>query len=224
MQSLEIRVFVGHFAVAFGAKPLVPRVSLGVLFLAAQLADLIWPNLVLAGIEVVRVVPGATALTPLDFVHYPWSHSLLALAVWGLLLGLLYAWLRRAGRTTVIVLFALVLSHWLLDVLTHRPDMPVLLGDSVRIGLGLWNHPVAAVAVELALFAVGVVLYVRHTKAVDRTGSVAMWALVAFLFAVHLANSFGPPPPSATAVAWAAQSMWLLVLWGYWVDAHRVSV
>ncbi len=156
-------MFIGHYGVALGAKRYAPAVSLGILFLAAQLADLIWPNLVLLGIEQVRIDPGATVMTPMDFVHYPWSHSLVALAAWGLLFGLLYAALTRAGRTAALVIAAVVVSHWVLDVISHRADVPVLLGDGLRVGLGLWNHPVAAVAVELAIFGVGLWLYVSRT-------------------------------------------------------------
>ena len=214
-------MFIGHFGVGFGAKRYAPGISLGILFLAAQLADFIWPNLVLLGIERVRIDPGATAMTPLDFVYYPWSHSLVALAVWGGLFGLLYAALTRAGRTVAMVIAAVVLSHWVLDVVSHRADMPVLLGDGLRVGLGLWNHPVAAVAVELAIFGVGLWLYVKRTTANDRIGSFGFWALVLFLLAVYVGNVLGPPPPSVAAVAWSAQAMWLLVLWGFWVDRHR---
>ena len=213
-------MFVGHFGVAFGAKRYAPAVSLGILFLAAQLADLIWPNLVLLGIEQLRIDPGATVLTPLDFVYYPWSHSLVALAVWGALFALLYA-----GVTAALVIAALVLSHWVLDALVHRADMPLLTGTGVRVGLGLWNHPVAAVATELAIFGAGVWLYLRRTRATDRIGSIGLWALVTFLFAVYVANILGsvlgPPPPSVAAVAWSAEAMWLLVFWGFWVDRHR---
>ena len=216
-------MFVGHFAMAFGAKRLAPRVSLGVLFLACQLADLIWPNLVLLGVERFRVEPGNTALTPLDFVHYPYSHGLVALAVWSLLFAGLYILLTRAGMRAALVIAGLVLSHWVLDVLTHRPDMPVLWNDSLRVGLGLWNAPVAAVTVELLLLATGIGLYLAQTRARDRVGSIGFWSLVGFLVAVYAANLLGPPPPSVAAVAWSAQAMWLLVVWAYWVDRHRES-
>lgn len=138
-------MFIGHFGAALGAKRFAPTVSLGALFLARQLADLIWPNLVLLGVEIVKIDPGNTAITPLAFVTYPWSHSLVALAVWGAIFAVLYAMLARANRKTVLVIIALVLSHWVLDVLSHRADMPITIADSTRIGLGLWNYPVPAV-------------------------------------------------------------------------------
>lgn len=215
-------MFIGHFALAFGAKKAAPTVSLGVLFLACQLADIIWPNLVLLGVEAVAIEPGITAITPLDFLHYPYSHSLLALLVWGGLFALLYRWLRHAGSRAAVVVAILVVSHWILDVITHRPDMPVTLSDSTRIGLGLWNYPLLAVGVELLLFAWGVWIYQRHTKALNRRGNIGFWALIAFLLTIYAANLLGPLPPSVPAVAWSVQAMWLLIAWGFWVDHHRV--
>ncbi len=214
-------MFVGHFALAFGAKKYAPQVSLGVLFLACQLADLLWPNLVLLGLERFEIDPGNTAMTPLSFVHYPYSHSLIALLVWGALFGALYSVLNRAGIKTAVIIAGLVLSHWVLDVVTHRPDMPIALGDSMRIGFGLWNYPVLAVITEMSIFAAGICLYATHTEARDRVGSIGLWALVVFLLIVYSVNILSPPPPSVDAVAWAAQAMWIVVAWGYWVDRHR---
>ncbi len=214
-------MFVGHFAVAFGAKRLAPALSLGTLFLAAQLADLIWPVLVLAGVEQLVVAPGVTVVTPLDFVHYPYSHSLLALAGWGVLVACGWLMAKWGGLTAALVLIGTVVSHWLLDWITHRPDLPLGLGDGPKVGLGLWNSLPATLAVEGALLAVGLVVYLRTTRARDRTGRWALVALVVFLVGVYLASVFGPPPPSPRAVAATALSMWLLVAWGYWIDRHR---
>jgi membrane-bound metal-dependent hydrolase YbcI (DUF457 family) len=193
------------------------------LFLAAQLADLIWPTLVLLGIESFEIRPGITAASPFDFTHYPNSHSLLALAAWGAALGMVYWFARRARLGEAVTLVVVVLSHWVLDVASHRPDMPLTISGPVRLGLGLWNSVPATVAVEFTLLAAAVTLYVANTRARDRTGHVAFWALVAFLAIAYVASMFGPPPPSAAAVAWGAQSVWLLVAWGYWIDRHRES-
>jgi len=214
-------LFIGHFALGFGAKRAAPAVSLGTLFLACQLADLLWPTLLLLGIEVVKVQPGDTAVTPLTFVSYPYSHSLVALLVWGAVFGAAYVLIRKSSVTAGVVIGALVLSHWVLDVLTHRPDMPVTVGGPARLGLDLWDSLPATVAVELLLFAVGVGLYARFTAARDRRGTFGFWGLVAFLLIVYFVNLFGPPPPGVNAVAWGAQALWLLVIWGYWVDRHR---
>jgi len=217
-------MFIGHFALAFGAKKYAPQVSLGVLFLACQLADLLWPNLVLLGIERFEIEPGNTAVTPLNFLYYPYSHSLLALLVWAALFAVLYAVLTRVSTKTALVIAGLVLSHWLLDVVTHRPDMPIAFGDSTRLGLGLWDAPVATVVTEMMLMAGGVWLYATHTRANDRVGGLGLWVLVVFLVIVYSATLLGPPPPSVPAVAWSAQAVWLIVAWGYWVDHHRTQL
>jgi hypothetical protein len=114
-----------------------------------------------------------------------------------------------------------VLSHWLLDFLVHRPDLPLTIQGTERFGLGLWNSLPGTLAAELLLYALGVGLYVRFTRARDRWGTLGLWGLVGFLLIVYLANLFGPPPPSVGAIAWAGHAMWLLVAWGYWVDRHR---
>ena len=215
-------MFLGHFAVAFAAKRAAPEVSLGTLFLAAQLADLVWPTLVLAGVERFEIRPGLTAVTPLDFIHYPYSHSLAALAGWGAALGAGYL-ARKRNAANAAVLFALVLSHWALDVASHRPDMPLQPGGGERLGLGLWSSVAATLAVEGSLFAVCAALYVRATRPVDRIGRWSLAALLAFLAAVYLANLFGPAPSSTAEVTWSAQAIWLLVAWGYWVDRHRTG-
>ena len=214
-------MFIGHMAVAFGAKTAAPAVSLGTMFLACQLADLIWPPLVLLGIERVAIQAGVTVVTPLDFIYYPYSHSLVANLLWAALFGAAYVFIRRATTSAGIVLGLVVLSHWLLDVASHRPDMPITLGGSTRIGLGLWNSLAATIAVEGLLLAVGVSLYVRSTRARDRAGRWALWSLVACLVAIYAANLFGPPPSDGMSAAWSALALWLLVIWGYWIDRHR---
>ena len=216
-------MFIGHFAVAFGAKKFAPQVSLGVFFLACQLADLIWPNLVLSGIESVEIELGNTAITPLHFAYYPYSHSLIGLVLWSVIFAVCYLLLQRAKSRVAIVIALVIISHWVLDVITHRADMPIMFDNSLRIGFGLWNFPVQAIAFELLLFAIGVWAYSRCTTALNRRGEIGFWALVLFLLAVYIANLLGPPPPSAVAVAWTAQALWLIVAWGFWVDHNRVN-
>ena len=216
-------MFIGHFAVAFGAKRAAPELSLGTLFLAAELADLIWPTLVLAGIERFEIQPGITAVTPLDFVHYPYSHSLVALVAWGAALGIVYLMVRKGRAAAAALLASVVVSHWVLDVISHRPDMPVTLHGDERLGLGLWNSIAVTATVEGAIFAVCLWIYLRTTRPVDGTGRWALSALVVFLLVVYVLNLLGPPPPSIGAVAWSAQAMWLLVACGFWIDKHRAA-
>ena len=215
-------MFIGHFAAAFAAKRAAPAVSLGTLFLACQFADLLWPNLVLAGVEHLAIAPGITAVTPLDFQSYPYSHSLLALAIWSAIAAVVYKLIRGATPSgALLVVAGLVLSHWVLDVISHRPDMPLTIGGGTKLGFGLWNSRPATILVELAMLLIGIVMYVRTTKPIDRTGMLALTGLIVFLLVINVANIFGPPPPSVSAVAWSVQAVWLLVAWGYWIDRHR---
>jgi len=208
-------MFIGHAALALAAKPLALRANLGVALAATYWLDLVWPILVLAGIERVEVAPGITAFTPLDFVHYPWTHSLLAALAWSALFGLA-CW--KLGHRAALVMGLLVLSHWGLDALSHRPDLPLWPGSGTMVGLGLWNSVAGTLVVESALFAAGIAIYATSGA---RTG-IAFWALVAFFVIAYLGAAFGPPPPGAGAVAASALALWLLPLWGWWSARPRV--
>jgi hypothetical protein len=213
-------MFIAHFGVGFGAKSIAPKVSLGTLFLAAQFIDLLWPTLLLLGLEQVRIAPGATVVTPLVFESYPISHSLIAVIGWALLLGVGHYLLRRDTRTS-LVLATLVISHWLLDLIVHQPDLPLYPGSATLAGLNAWSSLPLTLLLEGSVFAVGVWLYARSTTAADATGRWGFCGLVAFLLLTYAANLFGAPPPNETAIAWAGHAQWLLVLWGYWIDGHR---
>ncbi len=213
-------MFLGHFGVGFGAKSVVPEVSLGTLFLAAQFIDLLWPTLLLLGVEMVRIEPGATVVTPLAFEHYPVSHSLLAVLCWAVLVGGVHFLLKRKSRAA-LVLAALVISHWALDAIVHRPDLPLYPGSTVRVGLDAWSSLPVTLAIEGGLFGFGVWLYTRATTPNDAVGRWGLGALVIFLAGIYAGNLFGPPPPDTDAIAWVGQLQWLLVLWAYWIDAHR---
>jgi membrane-bound metal-dependent hydrolase YbcI (DUF457 family) len=214
-------MFLGHAAVAFAAKSAAPKTSIGTLLMAAQFIDLLWPVFLLLGLEHVRIDPGNTAMTPLDFYDYPLSHSLLGTVVWALLFGVTYLAVRRYRRGAA-VLAALVISHWVLDLVTHGPDPPLSPASESGVGLGLWNSVPATVAVEGLLFAGCLALYSRTTRAIDRTGTWSLWGLVTFLVVVYAANTFGPPPPDVNVIAYAGNASWLFVIWGYWIDRHRV--
>jgi hypothetical protein len=214
-------MFLGHFGVALAAKKTAPKTSLGTLVLAAQLADLLWPIFLLLGWEQVRIAPGITRVTPLDFVSYPWSHSLTAEIALGLALGLVYFAIRRDSRGAIVAA-ACVPTHWLLDYISHRPDMPLVPGGP-RYGLGLWNSLPATLIAELALYAAGVAIYLSATRPKDRTGMFALWALLTFLPVVYFASTFGPPPPNEHAIAYMALGLWILVPWAAWADRHRTA-
>jgi hypothetical protein len=216
-------MFLGHVAVGLAAKRAVPRVSLTVLVLAAQLADVIWPVLVGLGIEQVAIEPANTRVTPLNFISYPYSHSLITLVLWAGAFA--YVFGRSRGPLAVPVLAALVVSHWVLDVVTHRPDMPIVPFGGPKVGFGLWNSVPATMVAEFAMYGAGLWIYLAATRARDRVGRWGFGVLAVFLVVVYLANVFGPPPPSVTAI-WIAASIGAAVMtwWAWWVDRHRTPI
>lgn len=216
-------MFIGHFAIGFAAKRIEPKVSLGTYFIAVQLADLLWPFLLLLGVEEVAIAPGITAVTPLDFVSYPISHSLATMVLWAALFGFFYKLTSRNIRGGWIVAICVV-SHWVLDWITHRPDMPLFPGNSPLLGLGLWHSVLWTEIVELSIFGAGVFLYAKATKALNKKGSIGLWSLVIFFLVINVANLMGPPPPSVDAIAWSAMLQWLFVIWAFWIDRNREFV
>lgn len=216
-------MFIGHFAVAFAAKKAAPKTSLATLIAAAHLVDLLWPIFLLLGWEQVRIDIGNTAVTPLDFYDYPITHSLAGALGWSLLFGGIYYMRRRLTREAVVVALV-VFSHWLLDLLTHRPDLPLLGNDSTKFGLGLWNSIPGTIIVEFGLFAAGIYLYYSSTKAANAAGRYSIASLLIFLAVMHLGNLFGPPPPGVEMIAVAGNAMWLFVLWGWWIERNRTTI
>lgn len=212
-------MFIGHEGVAFAAKPVERRVSLGTLVAAAQLPDLLWPIFLLLGWEQVQIVPGHAAASPFVFTHYPISHSLVAMAGWGIAFGGLHYLLRRNLRGAVTIAL-LVVSHWFLDLIVHLPDLPIVPGGRTY-GLGLWNSVAGTIVVEGLLFVICLAVYVRTTPARDRIGSIGLWSFVLFIVAIWLSGLYSPPPPSARAVGWFGLASWLLPFWAGWFDRHR---
>ena len=214
-------MFIGHFGVGFAAKKFTKRTSLGTLFLATQFIDLLWPFFVILGIEMVAIDIGNTAFTPLDFIYYPFSHSLLGVLIWALLFGAVYYFIKKDLKTSLI-LGILVLSHWILDLITHRPDLPLLIGsDSLLVGLGLWNSVIATIIIEGIIFIAGVYLYIAITKAKNKVGAYSLWSLLIFLAVIYLSNLFGPPPNSVDSLGYVGLAQWLLIAWAYWIDRNR---
>lgn len=212
-------MFVGHFAAALGAKRAAPRVPLSLLVAAAIGLDLIWPVLLLTGAESVRIDPGNTAFTPLAFDSYPWSHSLLMSLVWGGVAGAIaFPRLRSVGAAALVG--AVVVSHWVLDFVTHRPDLPLWPGGP-KYGLGLWNSIPATFIVEGLIFAAAVYAYRTAFPPRDRTGHWAFVALIAFMTAIWASSPVSPPPPSVQAIAVAGFAMWLFPIWAGWIERHR---
>jgi hypothetical protein len=215
-------MFIGHFGAGLAAKAIDPKPSLGTLFMASQFLDLLLPILLLTGIEKVEIDPGNTAVTPLNFVDYPISHGLLWVVFWAVLFGGTYYLIRKNIKTALIAA-GLVLSHFVLDLVSHRPDLALTPWGDARFGFGLWNSKAATVLVEGAIFLLGVWFYTRATTASNKVGHYSLWALVAFLSLMYVANLTGPPPPSTQAFAYVGLSQWLLVGWAYWIDRNRTA-
>jgi LexA-binding, inner membrane-associated putative hydrolase len=218
-------MFIGHFGVALAAKRWAPRTSLGTLFLAQQVADALWPIFLLAGIERARIVPGITRANHLDLISIPWSHSLVMLLVWGVLFGTIYYSVKRnkdeTAKRGAIVVGLLVMSHWFLDALVHRPDMPLSPGSELKVGLGIWNSLPATIVVEGGLFLVGIYIYMRQTEARNWRGTVPLFVLLLILAAGFFGSLFGPPPPSIRIVAYSSIVGWVFLLLAVWADRNR---
>jgi hypothetical protein len=213
-------MFVGHFAVGFLAKRIEPRLSLPVLFAAVTFLDILWPVFIVLGIEHARIVPGITEASPLDLYDFPWSHSLVTSIGWSLLFAApLFA--KRRVREALIVA-GCVFSHFVLDLVTHRPDLPLAPGSEERYGFGLWNALVPAVVVEAGLFGAAVVVYYLGTRATGRWGTIGFWTFVGTMALAWLSGVFGPPPPSIQVVAWSALVFVpLTLLWSRAIDRAR---
>jgi hypothetical protein len=216
-------MFIGHFGAGLTAKKIDAKPSLGTLFFASQFIDLLWPFFLLLGIERVEVEPGISAFTPLDFVYYPISHSLLGVLFWALLFGAVYFLFRKNFKTSLL-LGILVLSHWILDFITHIPDLPLSPGVDIKLGFGLWNSVPLTIIIEGLIFILGIIFYLSVTKAVNKKGTYIFWGLIFFLVLIYIMNIIGPPPGDADAIGYVGLSQWLLIAWGYWIDKNRDSL
>jgi len=215
-------MFVGHLAVAFGAKSVAPRIPLGWLVAASFGLDLLWPILLLTGVEQVRIDPGNTAFTPLAFDYYPWSHSLGMVCIWGGLAAAFAGFRLKTVQAGIVVGLTLV-SHWVLDFVTHRPDMPVW-PNGPTVGLGLWNSIPGTLLVEGTLFAVAIAVYCRMFPSKTRVGRWTFVALIAFTGLIWISGPWSPPPPNASTVGGVALAMWIFPVWAAWIERHRRSV
>ncbi|MFZ0452812.1 MAG: metal-dependent hydrolase [Ignavibacteriaceae bacterium] len=216
-------MFIGHYGAGFAGKKIDNKPSLGTMFFAAQFLDLLWPVFILLGIENVKIVPGLMAANPLDFTYYPYTHSLFFTIIWGILFGAVYFLVRKNLKGSFL-LGSLVLSHWILDLIVHRPDLPVLPWSDLKVGFGLWNSVPVSFVLEVLIFSLGAFFYLSSTKAKNKTGNFALWGLIIFLLVIFIANIFSSPPPSVEAIGIAGLSQWLIVAWAYWIDRNRYNI
>src|SRR4051812_31258877 len=215
-------MFIGHFGVGMGLKKTAPAISLGTLFIAVQLLDLIWPTFLLLHIEHVIIHPELTGNRIFEFKSYPYTHSLIGALGWSLLFGGIYFGVTKNVRNAFILGVA-VFSHWALDFFVHFGDLPLLPTDhSTHVGLGLWGSPLVEIIIEVILFVLGILLYLRSVQFKNTLGKVVFGVLIALFVLVQLSNFWGPAPESEKALAWTAQVQWLFVLLAYWVDRNTL--
>lgn len=213
-------MFVGHLAVGFLGKRAAPRVPLPFLVFCTSFLDVLWPIFILTGIERARIVPGITAASPFDFVYYPWSHSVLMAAVWSALAVLPWLVGRRWREAAVVAIC--IFSHVVLDVVSHRPDIPLTPHGTTKIGLGLWHSRAGTVLVEGALWIVALAVYARAFRPTSRWGRWGLWSLVVLLTAAWLNGIYGPPPPNLTVVAASAlPAIAVFTFWLWTVERRR---
>jgi hypothetical protein len=212
-------MFIGHYGVALAAKRVAPRTCLGWLLAAAAGVDLVWPILLLLGVEHIRIVPGLMAANPIDFYDYPITHSLVGGIGWGILFAGVYFAINR-DRTGAWVIGALVVSHWFLDAIMHRPDLAIYPGGPM-VGFGLWNSIPGTLLAEALVLGAGLLVYLRTTRSKGWQGNIALWSFVILMVVLYLASTFGPPPGDVKSLAWAALAQWIIVPWGWWIDVKR---
>lgn len=210
-------MFVGHLAVAFAAKRAKPEVPLAWTVTAVSFIDLLWPVFLLLGIERVEIAPGVLAATPLDFVHYPWSHSLLMVVVWSVAYAML-AGLRGIKRDALPMLGLLVLSHWLLDLVTHKPDLPLFPWGGPKYGLGLWGSIAGSLSVEALMWIAGLAVWFSVRRPRGLNGWLALGSFVLVTTALWASGPFAGAPPDAQSVAISALMGFSIIPWAWWIE------
>jgi hypothetical protein len=217
-------MFVGHYGPSFAIRAVRPEVPLWVLFVAAQLVDVVWGLLVLAGIEKVRIVPGITAASPLDLYYMPYTHSLVAALLWSFAAALVCRRVFRwPGWSVALWVGATVLSHWILDLLVHRPDLP-LYDNTAKVGFGLWNYVGVSLTLEALVLAGGLWLYLKKTIGLTPVGRLGPIVFVVLMLAMQVGMLFAPLPPSSAAVATSALVAYVaFAAVAAWIDGQRRS-
>jgi hypothetical protein len=215
-------MFIGHYGASFAIKRADKGIPLWLLFIAVQFLDVFWGIFVLAGIEKVRIVPGITATNPLDLYYMPYTHSLVGALVWSAVGFAVYRIARKTASNKAAMLVGLaVFSHWVLDLIVHRPDL-ALYDDTYKIGLGLWNYPAIAFGLEIILLFGGMFLYMRSTNAVTAAGKYGMPIFGLLLIAVQGYVFFGDPPSSASAAALTALIAYFVFAGvAFWLERQR---
>jgi len=213
-------MFIGHFGLGLTAKKLDRYVSLGTYFLAAQFLDLLWPIFLILGWEKAEPIPNGPPLENLNFVSYPYSHSLFFAVVWGILFGIVfYARTKRKG--TSFLLGFLVVSHWILDYITHVPDLPIAPWSDYKVGLRLWDHQVATIVIESIIFIGGIIIFLQSVHFKKRVPYVSFFIMMLLLAGIFISSFYSPPPPSMKVLGWVGLSQWIFIFWAFAIDRSK---
>jgi len=212
-------MFIGHFAPALIAAARPKAAGLGTLFVAAQLVDIGFAALLIPGVEAMRIVPGITAMNPMDLHHMPYTHSLLGALIWAKIFGVL-VWFVTKRKEAAIGAALVVVSHWFIDLIVHIPDL-TLYGMPPKFGLGLWNHPLIAMPLEILLIGGAFLYYMRRTEAPG--GNRRLWVLAALLAFAQAVDWFGPKEPAYSLAVPATMLFAYALLAGTaaWAGANR---
>lgn len=222
-------MFIGHYGIGFALKKVEPRLSLGILIFGATMLDILFGLFLLAGVEHAKIVPGATVVSPFEFYDYPISHSALGAVVWATI-GFLAYWLwpkgdRVSRKRPAFILAAAILSHFILDAVSHTPDITIFGNNSPKLGLSLWSSLAGTMIIELGLLFLGIVLYRRATYSTSSTGKYGLALIVLILMVLYIGNIFGPPPPDIISVGVVTTAGQLaLVAIAFWVDRNRITI
>ena len=218
-------MFIGHYGPAFAAKAADKRLPLWLLFIAVQWLDVVWSGLVMLNVEKLRIVDGFTEGSTLDLYYMPYTHGLVGALALSAGLGAVVALFFRDRRAAAgAVVAGAVFSHWLLDLAVHVPDLP-LLGDSFKVGFGLWRHVWISFPLEIAVLVAGAAIYARAVPSRSATGDRWLWGFVAAMTAVQVYANFGPAPASDDAQAYTALFAYaLLAGLAALVDGRRGTV
>ena len=216
-------MFVGHYAVSLALKKFEKRASLGVLFLAVQFVDILFMPFVLLGIERMNIVPGFTESTHFELEYVPYTHSLVGSVFWAAVAYAVFRWLFVKKQSVALVAALAVFSHWILDLITHTPDLPLWTDDTMKLGLGLWNSAAATYALEAIMLITALWLYVRQTQASSTLGKYGMPVFVVVMLLINIVNIYGPPPAGGKVEMAISAMVAYLAFAGiaFWLDRKR---
>src|SRR5437667_1199719 len=211
-------MFVGHYSVAFAARSERNKIPLWILFVAVQFLDYIWATLVLLGVEKLRVIKGFTAGSMLDSYYHPYSHTVITSLMWSVAGSVFYhLFCSRHGclyrKSASVVVGLAVFSHWVLDFIAHPRDLPIY-DNRWKVGFGLWNYRDPEFALEIALLALGIALYLaRNAIPAIRKGAVIAFGIA--LLVIQIGDTYVPRTPlsdKATALGvWIFYTLFVLI-------------